>query len=192
MAGPELLVELHRSNGPLAARLQGALREAVRAGRLAPGERLPSTRTLARDAEVARRLVVEAYTQLVAEGWLAARQGAGTSVAGPPRERSRLPAPEPAPELVGRLPYDFFPGSPDLASFPRALWLRTLREVLRSAPDEALHYPDVAGTPEVADISMMQTRSVTYTFDGPGPFAYACHAAGHYEAGMRGTITVEP
>jgi uncharacterized cupredoxin-like copper-binding protein len=49
---------------------------------------------------------------------------------------------------------------------------------------------DKAGTPEVADIGMMQTRSLTYTFDGTGPFAYACHATGHYEAGMHGTITV--
>jgi len=49
---------------------------------------------------------------------------------------------------------------------------------------------DTAGTPEVADIGMMQTKSVTYTFDGSGPYAFACHAAGHYEAGMRGTITI--
>jgi len=51
---------------------------------------------------------------------------------------------------------------------------------------------DTAGTPEVADIAMMQTKSLTYTFDGPGPFAFACHAAGHYEAGMRGVIVVVP
>jgi len=50
---------------------------------------------------------------------------------------------------------------------------------------------DAAGTPEVADIGMMQTGSVTYTFSGPGPFAYACHAPGHYEAGMTGTITTQ-
>lgn len=49
---------------------------------------------------------------------------------------------------------------------------------------------DVAGTPEVADIGMMQTASLTYTFSGPGPFAFACHAPGHYEAGMAGTIVV--
>jgi plastocyanin len=42
--------------------------------------------------------------------------------------------------------------------------------------------------PEVADLGMMQTKSLTYTFDGPGPFAFACHQPGHYEAGMRGTI----
>ena len=49
---------------------------------------------------------------------------------------------------------------------------------------------DLAGTPEVADIGMMQSKSLTYTFDGSGPYAYACHAKGHYEAGMRGIITV--
>ena len=49
---------------------------------------------------------------------------------------------------------------------------------------------DREGTPEVADIGMMQTKSVTYTFDGAGPYAFACHAPGHYEAGMRGTIAV--
>jgi len=47
-----------------------------------------------------------------------------------------------------------------------------------------------AGTPEIADIGMMQTKSVTYTFTGSGPFAFACHAPGHYEAGMNGTIAV--
>lgn len=49
---------------------------------------------------------------------------------------------------------------------------------------------DAPGTPEVADIGMMQAKSLTYTFDGPGPYAFACHAPGHYEAGMRGTIVV--
>jgi uncharacterized cupredoxin-like copper-binding protein len=49
---------------------------------------------------------------------------------------------------------------------------------------------DAPGTPEIADISMMQSKSLTYTFDGSGPYAYACHAEGHYEAGMHGTITL--
>jgi len=49
---------------------------------------------------------------------------------------------------------------------------------------------DTPGTPEVADIGMMETRSLTYTVDGPGPYAFACHVAGHYEAGMEGTIVV--
>jgi len=51
---------------------------------------------------------------------------------------------------------------------------------------------DTPGTPEIADLGMMETGSLTYTFDGPGPYAFACHATGHYEAGMAGTITVVP
>jgi plastocyanin len=51
---------------------------------------------------------------------------------------------------------------------------------------------DTPGTPEIADIEMMQRRSLTYAFDGPGPFAFACHATGHCEAGMLGTIAVVP
>ena len=49
---------------------------------------------------------------------------------------------------------------------------------------------DQAGTPEIADIAMMASKSLSYTFDGPGPFAFGCHAEGHYEAGMRGDVIV--
>ena len=51
---------------------------------------------------------------------------------------------------------------------------------------------DTEGTPEVADIAMTQTKLLTYTFSGSGSFAFACHAPGHYEAGMRGTVVVVP
>jgi Multicopper oxidase. len=51
---------------------------------------------------------------------------------------------------------------------------------------------DAPGTPEIADIGMMQSKALTYTFDGAGPYAFACHVTGHYEAGMRGTIIVLP
>ena len=50
---------------------------------------------------------------------------------------------------------------------------------------------DKEGTPEVTDLSMMQTKTLTYTFNGSGPFAFACHAPGHFEAGMKGTIVVQ-
>jgi len=45
--------------------------------------------------------------------------------------------------------FDFFPGYPDLASFPRRAWLRALRESLRQAPDRAFGYPDPRGAPEL-------------------------------------------
>ena len=49
---------------------------------------------------------------------------------------------------------------------------------------------DKDGTPEIADIGMMQTKTLTYTFSGSGPYAFACHATGHSEAGMTGTIVI--
>jgi GntR family transcriptional regulator/MocR family aminotransferase len=55
----------------------------------------------------------------------------------------------PARPAAGALQFDFFPGAPDLASFPRALWLRTLREVLAAAPPKAFAYPDPRGAREL-------------------------------------------
>jgi GntR family transcriptional regulator / MocR family aminotransferase len=65
----------------LRARAEHALREAVRSGRLAPGTRLPATRALATELGVSRGVVVEAYAQLAAEGYLDTRRGGGTRVA---------------------------------------------------------------------------------------------------------------
>jgi GntR family transcriptional regulator/MocR family aminotransferase len=66
----------------LRARAEHALREAVRSGRLVPGTRLPPTRALAAQLGVSRGVVVEAYAQLAAEGYLRTRRGGGTTVAG--------------------------------------------------------------------------------------------------------------
>lgn len=76
-------VDLHLepTGGGIRRGLTDALREAVRTGRLAPGTRLPSSRSLAADLGIARNTVADAYADLVAEGWLTARQGSGTRVA---------------------------------------------------------------------------------------------------------------
>ncbi|GGQ05608.1 PLP-dependent aminotransferase family protein [Streptomyces mutabilis] len=143
-------VDLHldRSGPGLRRGLTDALREAVRGGRLAPGTRLPSSRSLAADLGVARNTVAEVYADLVAEGWLAARQGSGTRVADrTPTAPDRHPAPhrrEPA-----RPAYDLIPGTPELASFPRAQWLRAARRALTAAPDRALGYGDPRGRVEL-------------------------------------------
>jgi GntR family transcriptional regulator / MocR family aminotransferase len=143
-SGPELLIELRRERGrPLRPQLEDGLREAVRSGRLMAGARLPSSRALARDLGVSRRLVVEAFAQLSAEGYLVTRQGAGTFVA---ETAAAAPAPTPAPQP--RPPrYDFFPGAPDLSAFPRAAWARAVRDVLRETPDHELSYGDPRGAP---------------------------------------------
>ncbi|MET9253433.1 PLP-dependent aminotransferase family protein [Streptomyces sp. NPDC003717] len=140
-------VDLHldRSGPGLRRGLTDALREAVRTGRLAPGTRLPSSRSLAGDLGVARNTVAEVYGDLVAEGWLTARQGSGTRVAERP---PAAPAPHPAPSRrrePARPAYDLVPGTPELASFPRDQWLRAARRALAAAPDRALGYGDPRG-----------------------------------------------
>jgi uncharacterized cupredoxin-like copper-binding protein len=51
-------------------------------------------------------------------------------------------------------------------------------------------FADKEGTPEIAGITGGTSKSITFAFDGPGPYAFACHAQGHFEAGMKGTITI--
>src|SRR6202043_2733809 len=141
-SGPELFVELDRATRrPLRAQLEDELRDAVRSGRLAAHARLPATRGLASGLGVSRRLVVDAYAQLLAEGYLVARRGAGTFVADATGS-SRTAVAEPAPTVPT---FDFFPGFPDLANFPRRAWLRALRATLSDAPDRAFGYPDPRG-----------------------------------------------
>ncbi|MCQ9130176.1 MULTISPECIES: PLP-dependent aminotransferase family protein [Streptomyces] len=143
-------VDLHlEASGPRLRRgLTDALREAVRGGRLPPGTRLPSSRSLAADLGVARNTVADAYADLVAEGWLTARQGSGTRVA----DRTVVPpaagatSGRPAPRGPA---HDLRPGTPDLSSFPRAEWLRAARRALAAAPSEALGYGDPRGRPEL-------------------------------------------
>lgn len=143
----ELLLRLTREDGreALHAQLERQLREAIRAGRLSTGERLPATRALAAELGISRGVVIEAYAQLTAEGYLVTRRGAGTTVATALRPVRAL-RPPPFPRPVAE---DFHPGTPDLASFPRAAWQRSLRSALRDAPDEALGYGDPAGTQEL-------------------------------------------
>jgi len=126
------------------AALEAALREAVRSGRLATGTTLPSSRALAADLGIARNTVADAYAQLVAEGWLAARHGSGTWVA----ERAGLPSRQqrPGPGPAGRgARYDLRPGSPDLTAFPRPAWLAAARRALAAAPARDLGYCDPRG-----------------------------------------------
>ena len=124
--------------------LESALREAVRTGRLPAGTALPSSRALAKDLGIARNTVVDAYGQLVAEGWLAARHGAGTWVA----ERTAPPAagpparPPPDARLVR---HDLRPGVPDVSAFPRTGWLAAARRALGAAPASDLSYADPRG-----------------------------------------------
>ncbi|MFF8318137.1 PLP-dependent aminotransferase family protein [Streptomyces bobili] len=149
--GADLHLELSGPGGRRAALIR-ALRDAVRGGRLAPGTRLPPYRSLAADLGVARNTVADAYAELVAEGWLTARQGSGTRVADrvePLRHAVRGPV-EAAPRAHGRL-HDLRQGSPDVSAFPRAAWLASYRRALQQAPNEVFGPGDPAGRRELRE-----------------------------------------
>jgi GntR family transcriptional regulator/MocR family aminotransferase len=143
----DLLVELRRDGGaPLHTQITARIRDAIRAGDLRAGASLPPTRTMAAGLGVSRGVVVEAYQQLSAEGYLASRPGgytrvaAGTAVGAP---RPAAPAAPPRPRI------DFGYGRADVAHFPRAAWLRSVRRVLTEAPAESFGYPAGRGAPEL-------------------------------------------
>jgi GntR family transcriptional regulator/MocR family aminotransferase len=149
---PELLLPHWDPAQPRRAQLEAGLREAIRVGRLRPDARLPSSRALATELGVSRRLVVEAYEQLAAEGYILARRGSGTRVARPAQGASgggdgsvEAPVPIPAP-LAG---IDLFPGAPELGLFPRRAWGQALRRALAELPDARLNYGEFAGTTEL-------------------------------------------
>ncbi|GAA4238347.1 PLP-dependent aminotransferase family protein [Actinomadura meridiana] len=125
------------------------MREAVRSGRLTPGTRLPPYRSLAGDLGVARNTVADAYAELVAEGWLTARQGSGTRVAErvvakPRRASGRVPD-----RKVGAVVHDLRQGQPDATSFPRAAWAASVRRAVTAAPHDAFAPGDPRGRDEL-------------------------------------------
>ncbi|MEU4539091.1 PLP-dependent aminotransferase family protein [Streptosporangium sp. NPDC023825] len=161
-SGPELLlrVDRHRPE-PLREQLEGALRESIRAGRLATGERLPSSRALARDLGVSRGLVTECYAQLQAEGYLVTRGGSATRVAAAARPPVDAPSPLTAPVgSTAPVGIDFRPGVPDLSSFPRERWSRALRRACRDVPSDLLGYGDPYGDPMLRDVLAAYLRRV--------------------------------
>jgi GntR family transcriptional regulator/MocR family aminotransferase len=148
LRGPvDLLLELDRTGDqPLYEQLERALRDAIRAGSLPAGTRLPSSRALAAELGLSRGVVTSAYEQLVAEGYLESRQGAPVRIASGVRAQ---PPRLPAPSLLEKFAYDFTPGLPDLAGFPRGRWLRSLRAAWRETALDAVGYGDPRGVPEL-------------------------------------------
>lgn len=152
----DLLIELDRDAGvPLHRQIEASIRTSIRAGRLRTGASLPPTRTLAAGLGVSRGVVVEAYQQLVAEGYLASRSGGYTQVAAsmPPVDAgagSAASTVRPAARGAG-FRVDFGYGRTDVAQFPRAAWLRSIRTVLATTPNDRFAYLDGRGVPELRE-----------------------------------------
>jgi GntR family transcriptional regulator/MocR family aminotransferase len=142
-------VEIDRDGElPLHEQIERSLREQIRSGRLPAQARLPSTRGLAEELGISRGVVTEAYGQLAAEGYLTTRQGAPVRVAKAVRTAASRP---PARSLLESFSYNFHPGLPDLAGFPRETWLRSLRAALRDSPLDSLGYGDPRGVPALRE-----------------------------------------
>ena len=152
---PDLFVSLDRSRPrKLRAQVEDGLREAIRSGRLAAGTRLPSSRALANDLGITRGVVVDAYDQLAAEGYVTTVQGSGTRVnaLGPGSAPDSAEPADAAPasgDGPARLTHDFRTGVPDLSLFPRAAWARATRAALAAMPDAELGYLPPAGLERV-------------------------------------------
>jgi GntR family transcriptional regulator/MocR family aminotransferase len=142
----ELLLDVRRdAPGTLGAQIENQLRRAIRDGVLRPGARVPSTRDLARQLGVSRRIAVDAYGQLAAEGWLVLRQGARPRVSDAGGTGGTGGAAAWAPPAPAAVRYDFRPSVPDVSSFPRQGWLRALRQALADMTVADLGYGDPRG-----------------------------------------------
>jgi GntR family transcriptional regulator/MocR family aminotransferase len=154
----------------LTVQLGDRLRAAIRGGTLKSGERLPSTRALARQLAVSRTVVTEAYQQLYAEGWIEGRHGSGTYVAdldlswhgsapaGTGCAPGAAPAAVPAPD--GATLIDLRPGRPWVRDYDEAAWRRAWRHAADLPPGDD---PDPYGLPRLREalaVHLRRTRGV--------------------------------
>jgi GntR family transcriptional regulator/MocR family aminotransferase len=134
-------IALHRQ-------VEASIRDSIRAGQLPRGSSLPPSRVLAADLGVSRGVVVEAYSQLTAEGYLASYAGGYTQVAadspGPAPAVAGLGLGRPAPPRI-----DLSYGRADVSSFPRTAWLRAIRGALEQAPNDLFGYLSGSGVPQL-------------------------------------------
>lgn len=141
----------HASGLSNVKQLENQIREAILSEKLQAGERLPPTRTLAKDMQIARNTVIQAYEQLLAEGYLEAREGSGTYVA----NIGKLPKPKwmtYVPRIDMSKKKDviaFDAGNPDVHSFPGAVWAKMLREACLDADEAAFCYSYFSGHPRL-------------------------------------------
>ncbi|GAB3101005.1 MocR-like pyridoxine biosynthesis transcription factor PdxR [Lysobacter terrae] len=173
-------------NGPLYLQLARALREAMAAGRLANGTRLPSSRELAYDLDLSRTTVVAAYEHLRAEGYISGRVGSGSYVTSPWTAPVRLPPPRRAVVaqsrysqrtrevcMLGNIPghrppgmrYAFQFGVPMVNTALTAQWVR---ELARAAPYVQPNYPRIQGLPALREAvarHINRTRGVACVAD---------------------------
>lgn len=173
------------STEPMNKRLYRLIRESILDGQLAAGVRLPASRDLASEMNMARNTVIHVYAQLLAEGYVHSRPGSGTYVmdAIPERlldagRRTRHRAPEAAAQGLSRRgasiaenaaasPFQwgaFMPGVPDVSAFPHQKFGRIMRGLWRAPPPELLTYGHGGGLPALRE-ALAQHLSVARSVD---------------------------
>ncbi|MFC4586197.1 MocR-like pyridoxine biosynthesis transcription factor PdxR [Sphaerisporangium corydalis] len=157
----------------LSVQLGNQLRDGMRAGALRAGERLPSSRELARLLDVSRTVVTEAFQQLYAEGWLEGRHGSGTYVADVSESlRPAAPAPRAGPrDAAPVLPsgpgagtIDLCPGKPWVRDYDRAAWRRAWRRAADRPPGDVV---DPYGHPRLRELLADHLRRARAVPVGP-------------------------
>jgi len=134
------------------------IRTRILNGELKPGEKLPSSRKMAKDLGVSRNTVLAAYDFLFSEGYIAGKTGAGMFVS-PGMELPKQPEAVRdyalsvfSPHEITKGEIGFYPGTPDVSLFPRPKWNKALGRAIREAPDSAFGYDYPQGRPELRNV----------------------------------------
>jgi GntR family transcriptional regulator / MocR family aminotransferase len=144
--GPLLALRLEPRQ-PLGLQIERQLRTLIREEALPAGAALPSTRAFAADLGVSRGVVVGAYAQLAAEGYITVRRGAPPLVAALGREPDPAPVEHDVP--IAGFRFNLRPDLPDLALFPRSEWLAASRASLHRAANSDLAYGEPFGSAQL-------------------------------------------
>ncbi|WP_408896922.1 PLP-dependent aminotransferase family protein [Nocardioides sp. R1-1] len=181
-----LPVRLDRADPrPLGTQLADQVRRLVLDGALARGDRMPPTRRLAAELGVSRSVVEQAFDQLLAEGWLEARQGSGTWVAGGAAGRRAVPVRRRTPARERDLVL-LDAGTPWVDPRHQAVWRRAWREVSTATPPRG--YDDPRGLPELRTLlaeRLGRTRGLAVDAD-------RVRLTGGTSAGLRHLLAVLP
>jgi len=163
----QFAIPLSRASEPLSRQIYAGLRRAILTGTLRSGERLPSTRDLAEQLRVSRTVVLLAYDQLLAEGFVLGRAGSGTYVADGLATARPKTVRDPAKLHLSRfgaraqnavtdspersLPYDFSYRRSPVEGFPLDAWQRILLRRARKASVAKHEYGPAAGSLALRD-----------------------------------------
>ncbi|MBL5768760.1 MocR-like pyridoxine biosynthesis transcription factor PdxR [Heyndrickxia sporothermodurans] len=152
---------------PLIRQIYKQLRTKILSGELSGGYRLPSTRQLAEELEVSRNVVLEAYDQLLAEGFLEGKQGAGTFVAEGAflKKTNTIPSYmlEENSSMKNKNIIDFRSGIPSLDQFPRKQWGQLAKRVSLETDHSLFGYDSPEGRIELRTVLsdyLLRTRGV--------------------------------